>query len=143
MKKATELRLCNWILLILTFTILASGIQLEINPEGSPLWAWLHIALGLSFIAIIVWHILIHNWPRTAHSNGRRHPWLGGFFLLTTISGCLATAHWYGTFTHSTIGGIHGKLGFLFIITIAAHIRKHIRFYRRKKSGTKISDRLR
>lgn len=38
---------------------------------------------------------------------------------------------WSGTYLHSTIGGVHGKFGFLFIITVISHIAKHKRFYYR------------
>lgn len=134
MTKKTKLKLCDWILLVLTVFIFASGVQLEINPDGTRVWVWLHIAIGIFFISEILWHISLHkpskNRVEIKNRNHRnRHPVMGIFFLLTLLSGVIATCHWIGFYHHSTIGGVHGKFGFLFIIAVIVHIVKHRRFY--------------
>ena len=136
MTKKTKLKLCDWSLLFLTIAILASGIQLEINPTGANLWVWVHIIIGALFISGILWHIGLHKKKKKKHnpsSRNRRHKHvlLGVFFLLTLVSGVVATCHWIGSYLHSTIGGVHGKFGFLFIIAVIFHIAKHKRFYYR------------
>ena len=128
----TKLKLCDWSLLFLTIAILASGLQLEINPYGQTIWVWLHIIIGTAFVSGTLWHLKLHHKPHIAHTHGKKHHWLGSFFMLTLISGVIATVHWSGTYEHSTIGGIHGKLGFLMIIAVAIHVKKHIRFYRKQ-----------
>lgn len=140
MKKATKLRFCDWSLLYATILMCISGIQLEVNPYGERIWVWLHFSAGIIYIADIFWHLKLHNWPQTAHTHGKKHPWLGSFFLLTLITGCIATIHWLDTFSHSTIGGIHGKFGYLMIIAVMIHICHHIKFYKRKKSCPKRRD---
>ena len=130
MKKVTKFRLCDWSLLFLTIIMLASGLQLETNPSGTRIWVWLHIIAGLIFTADIFWHLQLHKKPKKNHTHGKNHAWAGGLFLLSLISGIIATVHWLATYTHTTIGGIHGKLGFLMIIAVIVHVSKHIRFYR-------------
>ncbi len=41
--------------------------------------------------------------------------------------------HWVTTFTHASIGGAHGKLGFLMMILSIGHIAKRIKFFKGKK----------
>ncbi|MDE5916290.1 MAG: hypothetical protein K2G71_06930, partial [Duncaniella sp.] len=57
--------------------------------------------------------------------------------LATLITGVIASIHWLVTFTHSPIGGIHGKLGFLMIIFSVLHISKRIKFFKSKKATSK------
>ena len=133
MKKATQFRICNWSILAITILILASGLQLEINPYGDKIWVWLHIAVGTLYATGVVWHMKLHNWPRTARARRNKHPWLGTFSVLALLSGIIDTVHWLGTFSHSTIGGLHGKIGFIMLIAVFIHLRKHIRFYRLEK----------
>ena len=133
MKKKTKLKYCDWSLLFLTIVILASGVQLEINLSGERIWVWLHIAAGILFMIDIFWHLgLHHNRSKIVDTHRKKHPWLGGFFILTLLSGIIATCYWYDTFIHSTIGGIHGKFGFLMILAVIIHICHHIKFYRLK-----------
>lgn len=135
MTKKTKLKICDWSLLFLTIAILVSGLQLEISPNGRVMWVWIHIVLGTVFTGVILWHIQLHRNHVTkkqsmSHIHRKKHPFLGILFFLMLISGIVATGHWVGTYIHSTIGGIHGKFGFLFIITIMGHVWRNRRFYR-------------
>ncbi|MCM1093943.1 MAG: hypothetical protein NC421_08310 [Lachnospiraceae bacterium] len=135
MKRITKLRLCDWSLLAITVAILASGAQLETRMAMTRIWVWIHIYLGIIFITCILWHISLHHRHgpkkerRTKHTHGRKNRFLGITFLLTFLSGIIATCHWAGTYSHSSIGGVHGKVGFLFIIAIILHIRNYSGFY--------------
>lgn len=136
MTKKSKLRLCDWSLLFLTIAIFASGIQLEINPARATIWVWAHIIMGALFIGGIFWHIGLHKSSKgklnpSSRNRRHKHALMGIFFLVTLVSGIVATCHWIGTYLHSTIGGIHGKFGFLFIIAVIFHIAKHRRFYYR------------
>lgn len=134
MTKKTMLELCDWSLLFLTVVILASGVQLEINPTGANVWVWAHIVIGTLFISGIFWHISLHKSGKKrvepkARNHRNKHVVMGIFFLLTLLSGVVATSHWIGSYLHSTIGGVHGKFGFLFIIAVIFHIAKYKHFY--------------
>lgn len=144
MKKITKLRVCDWSLLVFTSIMLVSGLQLEVNPYRDQIWVCLHIIIGIFFVGFILWHLSLHHNPmqsavrREKHHHGGKSPSLGICFLLTVLSSTIVTFHWIGTYTHSTIGGIHGKIGFLFLVAIVFHVRKNIRFYARRKSGRSI-----
>lgn len=136
MTKKTKLKLCDWSLLFLTVVILASGVQLEINPTGENVWVWAHIVIGTLFISGIFWHISLHKSAKKrveakTRNHRDKHAVMGVSFLLTLLSGVVATCHWIGTYLHSTIGGVHGKFGFLLILAVIFHIVKHKRFYYR------------
>lgn len=141
MKKITKLIVCDWLLLVFTLTMFVSGLQLEVNPYRDQIWVWLHIIIGIFFVGFILWHLSLQHNPmqravrRKKYHHGGKSPFLGLFFLLTLLSSIIVTFHWIGTYTHSTIGGIHGKIGFLFLIAIVFHVRKNIRFYARRKLG--------
>lgn len=118
-----------------TAFILASGIQLEATGSSSVDWVWIHIVVGTFFMALGFLHIYIHlgasNWFSRFHklkSPVTRILWW--ITLLTLVTVVIATGHWLGSFTHSSIGGVHGKLGFMMIILCLCHIVKRIRFFR-------------
>lgn len=118
-----------------TAFILASGIQLEATGSSSVDWVWIHIVVGTFFMALGFLHIYIHfgasNWFSRFHklkSPVTRILWW--ITLLTLVTVVIATGHWLTSFTHSSIGGVHGKLGFMMIILCLCHIVKRIRFFR-------------
>ncbi len=135
-KKIVKLKICNWTLLVLTIAILISGIQLEATQSSGIVAVWIHIVIGVLFMALVGYHIFLHFGERNWFSlfAKQKSPvtrilwWLS---LLTLITGIIAVIHWLATFTHSIIGGIHGKLGFLMIIFSIGHICKRIKFFKR------------
>ncbi|MDE5666541.1 MAG: hypothetical protein K2G17_03315 [Duncaniella sp.] len=140
MKKLTKLKICNWSLLPLTLAILISGIQLEVTHSSGYTSVWLHIIVGMLFMIMSAYHIFLHfdknNWFAKFHKQKKQVTrilwWVS---LATFITGVIASIHWLVTFTHSPIGGIHGKLGFLMIIFSVLHISKRIKFFKSKKSN--------
>lgn len=140
MKKILKLKICDWSLLALTAAILASGIQLEATG-GTPEWTvWLHIAIGVPFMALSGWHIWLHfgksNWFTRFHRQKNRVTRILWWVTLATLaSAIVATAHWLGTFTHGHTGAVHGKLGFLMAIFATGHIARRIRFFRNSPVG--------
>ena len=144
MKKITKLRICNWSLLALTIAILISGIQLEATHSRDILSVWIHILIGILFIAFVVYHLFLHfgesNWFEKIHkqkSQVTRILWWVA--LVTLITGIVAMIHWVTTFTHAPIGGVHGKLGFLMIILSIGHVSKRIKFFKGKKKIAQLS----
>ncbi|MCM1070736.1 MAG: hypothetical protein NC210_00170 [[Clostridium] fimetarium] len=136
MTKLGKLRLCDWVLLCAAAVMLVSALWLEINPFGPGIWVWFHILLGAVMVGFIIWHLALHKASKSGgkrganighHHHGGRG--LGLFCMLMIVSGIAATVAWLGTYTHSTIGGIHGKIGFIFLILVALHVRKYRRFY--------------
>lgn len=138
MTKVKKLRLCDWLLVLTTVLILASSIQLEATGSRGLLWVWIHVIIGCLFFANIVWHLYLHfgwkSWvQRLRKQKSPVTRWLAVFALLTLISALVALFHWIGTYTHSPIGGIHGKIGFVFIALVIGHTVKRIKFFKRRK----------
>lgn len=138
MKKDEKLRLCDWMLVFATVFILASSIQLEVTDSRTIIWVLIHIIIGSLFFANIVWHLYLHfgwkSWvQRLRKQKSPVTRWLTVFALLTLISAFIALFHWIGTYTHSPIGGIHGKIGFVFLIIVIGHTAKRIKFFKTKK----------
>lgn len=135
MKKIEKLRICNCSLLVLTVAILASGIQLEATDSAGLTPVWIHVAIGLAFMAVVAYHVFLHfgksNWFsrfRKQKSPVTRILWWVG--LITLLTGLIAWIHWLTTFTHAPIGGVHGKIGFLMIILAIGHICKRIKLFK-------------
>lgn len=136
MKKAWKLRFCNWTLLILMILTLASGIQLEATGSRGSVPVWLHIIVASVFISFCVYHIYLHfGWQRWLFkfrrliSNVTRILWW--ISVITTLSAFIALIHWLGTNSHSPIGGMHGKIGFLMIAFAIGHTIKRFYFFKR------------
>lgn len=136
MKKATRLRICAWSLAVLTAAILASSIQLEATHSQGTTSVWIHIALGSAFLAAVIWHLYLHfkwkQWARRLRAGkSQLTSWLAALGALTFITAAATLIHWTATDTHSAIGGIHGKLGFIFAALAIAHTARRIKFFRK------------
>ena len=138
MTKVQKLKICDWTLAILLPIVLASSIQLEATSSSGIFPVILHIIVALPFICLIVWHIFLHfQWKKwlTKFSNlkvpTRILWWL---YILALVSGIVAFIHWLIESRHSTLGGIHGKIGFLMIALAIGHTIKRIKFFRRKNN---------
>lgn len=132
MTKKNKLKLCDWSLLVLTVFVLVSGLYLELTNSQDLFWVWVHVVLCSVFIGAVVWHLYLHfkwkSWFRRL--KGQKSPvtrLLALFGVLAFVSGIVATAHWVCSYTHASIGGVHGKLGFIFIALAAGHTAKRIK----------------
>lgn len=143
MKPALRLKLCNRLLGCVLILILASGIQLEAT-SGIYAWSvWVHIVLGIVLIALSVYHIYLHykwsNWfSRFSKNRNVSTRVLWWVFLLTAVSGIVATVMWFAGQSHSPVGGVHGKVGFLMIIVAIIHVAGHIRKKKQLKSRPQV-----
>lgn len=137
MTKARKLKICNWSLLVSAILILVSSIQLEATGSRGEISVWIHIILALVFTFLAGWHIWLHfgwsDWFVRFHKIRKpvtRILWY--LLLLTVILGVAATIMWIGSQTHSPLGGVHGKVGFLMILVAIGHTVKRIKFFRAK-----------
>ncbi len=138
MKKAKRLKICDWSLLIAMILMLASGIQLEATSSRGILFVCLHIIIGCCFFADIVWHLHLHfGWKSWIKKFSKQKSsitrWLVIFALLTIISAVVAAFHWFNSYTHSSVGGVHGKIGFIFLALAIVHTVIRIKFFKNNK----------
>lgn len=134
MRKTTKFKLCNWILLCLSFAILISGLQLEIMHGKPTLSVWLHIGIGFLFFVGITWHIYLHfGWNRWLYKFKKpKKPAIRILAIvscITLFSAILATIHWLNHFNHNSIGGVHGKIGYIMLILLLGHILKRKKYF--------------
>lgn len=142
MNKSDKLHFCNRGLISAALLILVSSIHLEATGSRGASWVWLHTGVGVLFFADIVWHLQLHfEWKSwTGRLRKQKSPvtrWLAVFCLLTLASALAALFHWIGTHAHAAIGGVHGKIGFLFLALAVGHTIKRIKFFKRKKDKHK------
>lgn len=137
MTKGEKLKICNWSLAILLMLILGSSIQLEMSGGETFVFVIVHIVVALLFMTMIINHIYFHfNWNGWLKKFSKQKVptrilwWL---YLLTFLSGFVALVHWAVTATHSPVGGVHGKIGFLMLLFAAGHFIKRFRFYKIKR----------
>lgn len=131
MNKRTKLTVCNWALLALTIPTVISSIWIEATEAAAPAWVWIHIIAATLFIVFLCMHIYLH-FNKKQRTVGKHHgfvKWMAAIAMLVLISACIATIHWIATDAHSSIGGIHGKIGFCFLIPAIIHIIRHRNFY--------------
>ncbi len=132
MNTALRLRICNRSLGFILLLMLASGVQLEAT-SGSYAWSvWVHIILGILLIILSSYHIYLHyrksNWfARFAKNRNTVTRILWWVFLLTAVSGLVATVIWLDGNQHSHLGAVHGKIGFLMVIVGIIHVARHKR----------------
>lgn len=135
MNKQQKLKVCDWILLIITVLILLSSIQLEIIAGSSITWVWMHIIVGTMFFVLIGWHLQLHfqwrNWFRLLWKQKLKNTkWLVAIGILTIVTAVISTIGWVVSPEHSKIGAVHGKFGFLFVALVLWHIFRRLKFYR-------------
>lgn len=133
MNAAAKIRLCDALLGCSFLVILASGLQLEAT-SGRYVWSvWAHIVAGMVFVTLSYYHIFLHyrrsNWfRRFAKNKSTVTRILWWMFLLTAVSGVIATMVWIDGYCHTPMGGVHGKLGLVMTIVAVVHVvqkRRH------------------
>ncbi len=137
MRKGERLRLCDWLLLPMCVLMLVSSVQLEGWWLGMG-FVWIHVVLGMSFFSLIGWHLQLHygwsNWLlRLMRQRVVSTRWLTVFGVLTLLSAFVATGHVLSKWQHSSIGGVHGKLGFVMLCFVGWHVWMRLRFYKGRR----------
>ncbi len=140
MTKADRLKLCGRMLVVATALALFSSIQLEITGSRGFAWVWLHVVVGCCFFANVAWHLQLHfNWKswvrRLRKQRSAMTRWLAILASLTLVRAVAALFHWVGSYQHSLLGAVHGKIGFVLLIVAAGHTMKRIKFFINKKAS--------
>ncbi|MDE5800616.1 MAG: hypothetical protein K2H74_06290 [Paramuribaculum sp.] len=135
MTKIQKLRVCDCRLAVLLPAVLASSIQLEVTSSRGIMSVVIHLIVTISFIALIARHIYLHfGWKKWLMKFGKMKVatrilwWL---YVLTFVSGIIAATHWLAAYTHSPIGGVHGKIGFAMILVAIGHTLKRRKFFKK------------
>ncbi len=137
MKQLKKLKICNWTLLIFGILILSSGIQLEATGSSGILPVWIHVIIGLIFSGLVFFHIYLHfkwkNWFSMFNkikSRVTRILWYA--YVITFVLGVIAWIRWMAVGQHSVLGGVHGKIGFIFIALAIGHTVKRVKFFKNR-----------
>lgn len=139
------MRICNKGLLWLSLPMVATSIALECAGGGScgPLpFLWLvvaHVAVSVLMMLMVTAHVYLHfgwqSWiTKWRRLKSRPCRWLAVVALLTLVSGMAATALWCAAPAHTTFGGVHGKIGYIFILLAAGHTLKRRRWFNPNRS---------
>lgn len=131
--KAKKIKICDWSLVATGTATLATGIVLEPLAGSSSTMIWTHIGVASAMSVLCVYHIYLHfgwqHWIKKFSAFKKPATIILAIFLaLTIVSGVVAAIHWLQAHTHSTIGGVHGKIGFIFILFCALHTLKRKKF---------------
>lgn len=139
-----RLKTCNHALLALVLPVLASSVILEAS-HGNPVfhlpfnfWVILHIIAVTVMSCLVIWHLRLNwgkvtEWKRKFSSKASRvSKTLCILIAATSLTGLAAIPQWL-LHGHSTLGGVHGKIGFLFLIIAIFHTHHHGKWF--TKSG--------
>lgn len=143
MDKRTQSKICNWSLLVFAILMLASGIQMEVTAGANflgiafPTYMVFHVVVGIMMTVAVFWHIWLHfSWrkwmKRFAALKKRDTKALAIIATLVLFTGIVALLLLLlNGMQHNGVGGLHGKIGFVFLAVGLYHIVKRIRFYKR------------
>ena len=126
-------------LLLVAIVVLVSSIQMEVTG-GEPFmgmsfmtYTILHIVLAVSMMLLIAYHLYLHfNWKnwieklrQTPKKQTRVLAVLAGLVLLTGVA---SLVDFMIHLQHTPLGGLHGKIGFIFMIIAIGHTLKRKKF---------------
>lgn len=142
MNRKQKLKLCNLWLLGVAVLTLASSLQMEIcggKGVGSLSFLqmmYLHCFVGFIMLILIILHLYLHfgtqNWItkiRCLKSVPTKR--LCVVFAIMIILSIVALLHVFPQMVHTTVGAVHGKVGFLFLLLCMGHCLKRRKFFAR------------
>ena len=144
MENKTQSRICNWSLLVLAILMLASGIQMEATAGADflgitfPVYMVFHVIVALLMTTAVIWHIWLHfswkEWVKRFSALKRMDTKiLAVVAVLVLVSGIAALlVLLFNGMQHNGLGGVHGKIGFIFIAIGIYHIVRRVRFYKNR-----------
>lgn len=147
MNKRSKLKVCNLLLIIFTVLMFASSIQMEVCG-GEGLWglsfsAWMyfHCTLGILMLLLVIEHLYLHfgksNWLTKAKGLKRQTKWLSVIFSVLLVISVVVFVHIIVLTEHSSIGAVHGKIGFLFLLFCIGHTTKRWKWVKKQIFKTK------
>lgn len=140
MNKRNKLRVCNLALLLSVIPVTASGILLECSGGRDicgisfNVCVWWHVVLSSAMLLFVFYHLYLHfgssGWGmKTKRLKSPVTRWLVGVSALLLVSSVAAFVSWWMLPAHSTLGGIHGKIGFFFILLAVGHTVKRKNYF--------------
>ena len=140
-----KLKICNISLLAITPAVLATSIILEASHGQSVLglkfnfWVIIHLVAVLAMTGLVCWHLgmnwgKISGWAKkfTGKASGASKA-LAILIAVTALTGLSAIPQWL-IHRHSPIGGVHDKIGFLFILIAISHTIRHRKWFKGTKN---------
>ncbi|NCC99609.1 MAG: hypothetical protein EOL95_07915 [Bacteroidia bacterium] len=129
------------LLVMLIFALVSSIIQEYLGGNdfdniSNSVFVISHLIVCLPMFAFIGLHLFINlgklsKWLKTLKKGKTQNKWLFLLSFLTLLTGIITTIEYFSV-GHTGIGGIHGKIGFLFIILMIYHTMKRLWWYKRK-----------
>lgn len=142
MDKLQRLRRCDLLLMPTALLALLSSIQMEAcggkGFMGLPFstWIYLHCILGTLMLALVVEHLHLHfgkmNWWAKIKGLKRQPQWLCATFFLLLVLSVVAFVRIMVLTSHSPIGAVHGKVGFLFLLLCIGHTAKRWKWVKKQ-----------
>ena len=144
MTKGEKLRLCNWTLLVLLFPLTITSVVLEasggeaVGGVDFGVLVWLHVVFAVLMFGFVGFHLYLHlgtNGWRSKISklkSGVTRNLIKIAALMVVLSVATLVV-WCICGRHTTLGGIHGKIGFLFLIIAIGHTLKRKAWFGKRK----------
>ncbi len=142
MNRKQKLKVCNLWLLGVAVLTLASSLQMEIcGGEGVGslsflLMMCLHCFVGSMMLILIILHLYLHfgtqNWfSKIKCLKSVPTKCLCVVFSAMIVLSIMALLHVLPQMVHTTVGAVHGKVGFLFLLLCIGHCLKRRKFFAR------------
>ena len=133
MNKRGKLKCCNYALLVCLLPVLATGIILECGVAGRA-FVLVHVVLAVSMMSLAAYHLYLHVgskgwWQRVKKLKSHATRLLVRVAMLAAASGLVALVAWLFCRQHTSIGGLHGVIGFFFLFIAAGHTLKRWKWF--------------
>ncbi|MDO4163479.1 MAG: 4Fe-4S dicluster domain-containing protein [Bacteroides sp.] len=137
---------CNIALPILAIVMIASSLLLEcLHGEA---WGnirfttlvWVHVAVSTGFLLLAAYHVYLHwgsirQWSKGYKAcRSKQTRVLACLFLVVLATGILSV-FCFANGIHTTVGGIHGKIGLIAALVSILHCLKRFRWFKHRMSG--------
>ncbi len=142
MNKRNLLRACDITLVVVSVLILASSIQMEASAgmpwHGIPfvVYMTIHVLLACLMMGLVVYHLYLHfGWKAWVNKikNLPKKPtkWLSVVAAMTLLTGVAALVVLLINMHHTSLGGVHGKIGLLMLAIVIGHTIKRAKFLKK------------
>lgn len=144
---------CNIALPILGFVLIVSSLLLEylhgeaLGSIGFPTLVWAHVAVSAGFLLVAAYHVRLHwgglrQWGQGFKaSRSKPTRFLACLFLAALATGILSI-FCFASGAHTTVGGIHGKIGLLAALVGILHGIKRHRWFKHRPGGQAFAPRI-
>jgi len=148
MEKIKKMKIANTALVVLLPLMLFSSVLMEVlkgGPFAGIPFVWIaiaHVVTGIVMAACVLWHLYLHfgvkGWLKKFGMVKSRPTKINAVIAtITLISGIIAMAHFFPELQHGPVGGIHGKIGLLFIIFAIGHTAKRWKWFKSQYTNKK------